>query len=231
MSTAAVLTVKSSEAKMTSRAWRTPKVDKALKKLSLAWGWSVWENVQNSLRNKTKSLLLVLGVDCSLIWSKRVLRNRSSSWINETISTLLKKMMDDRVDNMLSSKTEGVGRTTSWMYCTLYVWWILLTSFWFPRGMTSLNRETDLTYSRCLFGVVWFGSYSKTPRTSKRASSESMASKRLFWFNRKMFLKISYSLCSPLMFCVDSRDLKTIKSLLMYSSFSKAVASFSLLNG
>ena len=36
-----------------------------------------------------------------------------------TISFLLKKMKDESVESMFSSKTEGVGSTTSWMYCTL----------------------------------------------------------------------------------------------------------------
>lgn len=38
--------------------------------------------------------------------------------IKLTISTLLKKIKLDKVDSMLSSNTEGVGKTTSWIYCT-----------------------------------------------------------------------------------------------------------------
>ena len=36
-----------------------------------------------------------------------------------TISTLLKNINDESEESMFSSKTEGVGRITSWMYCTL----------------------------------------------------------------------------------------------------------------
>lgn len=35
------------------------------------------------------------------------------TWINVTISTLLKNIKLDRVDSMLSSNTDGVGNTTS----------------------------------------------------------------------------------------------------------------------
>jgi len=34
----------------------------------------------------------------------------------------LNKFYLDNVESMLSSKTEGVGKTTSWMYCIWYVW-------------------------------------------------------------------------------------------------------------
>ena len=40
------------------------------------------------------------------------------------ISALLNMTNELRADIMFSSNREGVGRITSWMYITWYVWWI-----------------------------------------------------------------------------------------------------------
>lgn len=74
--------------------------------------------------------------------------NRWHTCINVTISTLLKKIKLDNVDSMLSSNTDGVGNTTSWMYCTRYVWWIFARSSGLEMGMTSLNLKQTKKFIR-----------------------------------------------------------------------------------
>jgi hypothetical protein len=78
------------------------------------------------------------------VWiSEYTRQNRWHTCINVTISTLLKKIKLDNVDSMLSSNTDGVGNTTSWMYCTRYVWWIFARSSGLEMGMTSLNLKQN----------------------------------------------------------------------------------------
>ena len=119
MSMEADLVTLFSEARVISMACNTPRLLSVLKKDSLAWGCKVVEKEKNSLRNKTNSFLLLSSVSSSVNWLKSSVRNFSSSWSCVTISFLLKKMKEDNVESMFSSNTEGVGRTTSWMYCTL----------------------------------------------------------------------------------------------------------------
>lgn len=51
-----------------------------LKNDSLFWGCSVCENVQNSFRNKTRSLRWPSSVSSSISWANRLGKNFSSSW-------------------------------------------------------------------------------------------------------------------------------------------------------
>lgn len=108
-----------------------------------------------------------------------------------TISTLLKKMNECRVESMFSSNTEGVGSTMSWMYCTRYVWWIFCRSSGSEMGMTSLKRAVVVRNSRCLRGWGSDGSNSKHPITSMMHSSENMTSKSAVRLRRKMPLMMS----------------------------------------
>lgn len=64
-----------------------------------------------------------------------------------TISTLLKNIKLLNADSILSSNTEGVGRTTSCMYCTLWVWCILFNNSGLVINMTSLNLKISVIIS------------------------------------------------------------------------------------
>ena len=163
-----------SEAKVISIACRTPKLFRVLKNDSRAWGCKVVEKEKNSFKNRTSSLRRFSSVSSSVNWLKSSVRNFSSSWSWVTISFLLKKMNDDSVDNMFSSKTEGVGNTTSCMYWTRYVWCILDSKSGLLILITSWNEAIFFRYSRCLLGEVKFGSNSRQPTTSKIVSSANI---------------------------------------------------------
>lgn len=132
-----------------------------------------------------------------------------------TISTLLKKMKECRVDSMFSSNTEGVGSTMSWMYCTRYVWCIFWRSSGSEMGITSLKRAVLVRNSRCRRGCGSAGSNSRQPMTSMMHSSENITSKSAVRFSRKMPLIISYSWCSPSRFSKSSHTRNSSRSLRM----------------
>lgn len=110
-------------------------------------------------------------------WTNKVFKFELITCSMLTISTLLKKMNEVSVDKKFSSKTDGVGRMISWMYCTRYVWWIFCLSSESVIGITSLNLAVLVRNSRWCFGWTSAGSYSRQPTTSIIQSSENITSK------------------------------------------------------
>lgn len=84
---------------------------------------------------------------------------------------MLKKIKLESAVSMLSSKTEGAGNTTSWMYWTRYVWCIFANNSELVMGITSLNLAKCFRYCLCRLGTGQLGSYSRHPTTSKIVSS------------------------------------------------------------
>ena len=136
-----------------------PPLDQDLLKLVLGWTTSCkdirltllnWCSLVSKFTRCLISSVLSRVKVARCTWVNSSSRNFSSSWICETMSTLLKKMNEERVDSMFSSNTEGVGSTTSWMYWTRYVWWILDISSGLPMGRT-WRKSAGLVANSILF--------------------------------------------------------------------------------
>ena len=90
----------------------------------------LWDKALFSMLDSTikvKEIFQKEGMNTSLtikgwlnIWKQNYEEHLSLLTCNMlTISTLLKKIKDVRVERKFSSKTDGVGKMMSWMYCTL----------------------------------------------------------------------------------------------------------------
>lgn len=186
----------------------------------------------------SKMLKWKFGAHTHLILKRNTLLWKHIQWMSAfltcsmpTISTLLKKMKECRVDSIFSSKTEGVGSTMSWIYCTRYVWCIFWRSSGSEMGITSLKRAVLVRNSRCRRGCGSAGSNSRQPITSIMHSSENITSNSAVRLSRKMPLIISYRWCSPSVLSKSSHIRNSSRSLRIYPSFSTASASFSRRSG
>ena len=97
--------------------------------------------------------------------------------------------------------------------------------------MTSLKRAFSCTNCLCFTVSLAFGSYSRTPSTSKMFSSTNIISKRVFLFKVKIALNISYRWCNPSSVSKSSQMWNKFNSFLTYCSCSMAFASLSLFKG
>ena len=102
-----------------SMAAMKPNFCRLRKSLVLSSFSNTREKTQTSFRRATSCWNFVSGVSSEQSCSKSSRRKVSSLLIIWMISVLLKRIMELRADIMFSSNRDGVGRITSWIYCTL----------------------------------------------------------------------------------------------------------------